>query len=197
MTTQRNITPPSLPVAPVDYQQRYQDQFANVLRLYFNSVSNAINAPKPFGVFHDTTTQTNPVGNVARAMTFDTQLAGYAVTRGVPTSKILITETGVYDIQFSVQLDKSAGSSTEIYIWLRINGFDVDYSASKVVIAGSDAEMIPAWNFMPTLKAGDYFELMWSSPDTNVVLITFAAAAPVPAIPSIIMTVNWVSGVPV
>lgn len=30
------IPPPNLPLAPVDYESRYQEQFNNVLRLYFN-----------------------------------------------------------------------------------------------------------------------------------------------------------------
>ena len=32
--------PPNLPIAPVDYQQQYQDQIANVLRLYFTQLNN-------------------------------------------------------------------------------------------------------------------------------------------------------------
>ena len=197
MTTLRNVTPPALPIAPAEYQQRYQDQFANVLRLFFNSVANAINAPKPFGIFYDTTTQTNPVADTANAMTFDSEDDPYAVRRGAPTSKIYVTETGIYNIQFSVQLDKTNANSAPVYIWLRVNGFDYEHTASKVVISGSDAELIPAWNFVVTLKEGDYFQLMWSSPSTNVVLAAFPASAPVPAIPSIILTINWVSGVPV
>jgi hypothetical protein len=31
---------PNLLVAPVDYDQRYQDQFSNALRLYFNQIDN-------------------------------------------------------------------------------------------------------------------------------------------------------------
>jgi hypothetical protein len=33
---------PNLPIATVDYEARYQDQFSNILRLYFNTVDNAI-----------------------------------------------------------------------------------------------------------------------------------------------------------
>ena len=32
--------PPNLPVAPVEYNQQYQDQIANVLRLYFVQLNN-------------------------------------------------------------------------------------------------------------------------------------------------------------
>lgn len=40
-TNINKIVAPNLPVAPVEYQQRYQDQFANVLRLYFRQVDNS------------------------------------------------------------------------------------------------------------------------------------------------------------
>jgi hypothetical protein len=38
---QVNTTPPNLPLAPEMYDRRYQDQLNNVLRLYFNQISNA------------------------------------------------------------------------------------------------------------------------------------------------------------
>ena len=35
-----NATPPSLPVAPTEYESRYFSQLNNILRLYFNQLSN-------------------------------------------------------------------------------------------------------------------------------------------------------------
>ena len=35
-----NATPPNLPLAPEEYERRYQDQLNNVLRLFFNQLSN-------------------------------------------------------------------------------------------------------------------------------------------------------------
>ena len=37
---QIDVTPPNLPLAPAEYDRRYQDQLNNVLRLYFNQISN-------------------------------------------------------------------------------------------------------------------------------------------------------------
>ena len=34
-----NATPPNLPLAPTEYDRRYQDQLNNVLRLFFNQLS--------------------------------------------------------------------------------------------------------------------------------------------------------------
>ncbi len=35
-----NVTPPNLPLAPEEYERRYQEQLNNVLRLFFNQLSN-------------------------------------------------------------------------------------------------------------------------------------------------------------
>ena len=35
-----NTTSPSLPLPPEEYDRRYFDQFNNILRLYFNQLSN-------------------------------------------------------------------------------------------------------------------------------------------------------------
>jgi hypothetical protein len=35
-----NATPPNLPLAPEEYDRRYQDQLNNVLRLFFAQINN-------------------------------------------------------------------------------------------------------------------------------------------------------------
>jgi hypothetical protein len=42
------------------------------------------------------------------------------------------------------------------------------------------------------MAAGDRFELVWSTDDTNCFLAGFPASAPVPAIPSIILTATQI-----
>ena len=191
----RNLAAPNLPVAPVEYERRYQEQLSNVLRLFFNLVSNAINAPKPHGAFYDTTTQTNPVANSVNLMkvdsTADSGQTAFSVKKD--TSRIYVAETAVYNIQFSAQLDKTGGAASDVYIWLRVNGVNTPYSASKVVINGPNDEKIAAWNWVTTLADGDYFEIAWQSSDTAVVLLAAAASGNIPAIPSVIITVTWVS----
>lgn len=36
----KNISQPRLPAAPAEYDPQYQEQFANVLRLYFNQLNS-------------------------------------------------------------------------------------------------------------------------------------------------------------
>ena len=193
-----NVVPPNLPVAPVDYQQRYQDQFANVLRLFFTRLTSKVNAPVPHGSFYDTTTQTNPVASAVNLMRLnsvygsnnDTQ---YAIKKN--TDRIYITQTGVYNIAFSAQLDKTGGGADSVFIWIRVNGQNVAHSASKVVINGTNDEVVAAWNWVLTLADKDYIELAWQSPDTQVVLLAVAATGNIPEIPSVILTVTWISAV--
>ena len=143
-----------------------------------------------YGSFYDTTTQTAAAINTAYAMTFNTTDLTFGVTIGTPTSRVYVDTQGVYNIQFSAQLDKTTAPVGLIYIWLRVNGTDVANSATQIRIQGNNAETVAAWNFLANLKAGDYFELMWSVDDITVQIVASGAVAPVPAIPSIILTVS-------
>lgn len=188
-----NITPPNLPIAPAAYEQRYQDQFANILRLFFNRITNKVNSPLPHASYFDTTTQPNPVADAVNLFTYNSVVSQYQITRSTPTSRIFVNQTGVYNFQFSAQLDKTGGSASAVYIWPRINGVNLPDSATKIVIDGPNNEIVAAWNFVLVLEANDYFELAWESSDTNVVIPYVTATGNIPAIPSIILTVSWVS----
>jgi len=199
----RRVVAPRLPSAPDVYSPQYQEQFMNILRLYFNQLDNLLGVVLggnggrfiqfPYGAFHDTTTQSAAATGTAYAVTFNSTGLSNGVAIGSPTSKITVTNAGIYNFQFSLQLDKASGSAGHTYIWARINGVNVAASASEVAVQGTVAETVAAWNFVLSMQAGDYFELMWSVDDTNVQIKAVAAAAPVPAIPSAILTVTFVS----
>ena len=148
-----------------------------------------------YGSFYDTTTQSQTAVNTAKTMTFNTSSAENGVTRGSPTSRIIVTNSGIYNIQFSAQVEQSSGATEHIYIWLRLNGTDVTQSAGVVSIQGSSAQVLPAWNYVVQLAANDYIELVWSTTNTNAKLLAAAASAPVPAIPSVILTVTQVNNI--
>ncbi len=105
------------------------------------------------------------------------------------SSRVQVTAAGVYNYQFSAQLDSTSGGDHIIYIWIRKNGTDVTDSASQVRLKGNDSELVAAWNWLVNLAANDYVELMYSVDDTGVQILAVAATSPVPGIPSIILTV--------
>lgn len=143
-----------------------------------------------YGSFYDTTTQTAAAINTAYAMTFNTSDLSYGVTIGTPTSRIYVDTPNVYNVQFSAQLDKTAGGVGLVWVWLRKNGVDVPDSAGQIRIQGNNAEVLAAWNYLVQLNAGDYIELMWEVDDTSVIILAEAASAVHPSIPSVILTVS-------
>jgi hypothetical protein len=143
-----------------------------------------------YGSFYDTTTQTATVINTAKAITFNATDLSQGVFRSSPTSRIQVDTEGVYNFDMSFQLDKTTGGLAIFYIWFRLNGVDVANSASQIRIQGNDAEIFSSLNYFFNLKANDYVEIMFSVTDLSVQLLAVAAAAPVPAIPSIILTVS-------
>ena len=149
-----------------------------------------------YGSFFDTTTQTATVINTATAITFNTTDLSNGVFIGSPTSRIIVDSEGIYNFDTSFQLDKTSGGTAEFYFWFRLNGTDVPDSASQIRIQGNDAEIFASLNYFFDLKAGDYVEMMFSTTSLSVELLSVVATPPVPAIPSIILTVsNNIGGV--
>ena len=143
-----------------------------------------------YGSFYDTTTQTAATINTATAITFNTTDLSNGVYLGTPTSRVYVDTPGVYNFDTSFQLDKTSGGVAEFYFWFRLNGTDVPDSASQIRIQGNDAEIFSSLNYFFDLNAGDYVEMIFSVSDTSVELLSVPAAAPVPGIPSIILTVS-------
>jgi multidrug efflux pump subunit AcrA (membrane-fusion protein) len=149
-----------------------------------------------YGSFYDTTTQTATTINTAKAITFNSTDLSNGVFIGSPTSRIIVDSEGIYNFDTSFQLDKTTGGTDEFYFWFRLNGTDVPDSASQIRIQGNDAEIFASLNYFFDLKAGDYIEMMFSTTSLSVELLSVVATPPVPAIPSIILTVsNNIGGV--
>ena len=146
-----------------------------------------------YGAFSDTTVQAVTSVGEAMAMTFNTTDAANGISIGSPTSRIVVDNQGVYNVQFSAQLDKTSGAAAVIHIWLRKNGTNVPNTTSRVVIQGTAAELVAAWNFIIQLEPTNYVELMWESDDADVVLLAASATSVYPAIPSVICTVTQVN----
>ena len=142
-----------------------------------------------YGSFYDTTTQTGTTINTAKAITFNTTDLSNGVYIGSPTSRIYVDTPGIYNYDMSFQLDKTSGGTGEFYIWFRLNGTNVANSASYIQIQGNNHEIFSSLNYFFDLNAGDYVEIMFSVSDLSVEVAAFPAVAPVPAIPSIILTV--------
>ena len=143
-----------------------------------------------YGQFQDTTTQIAAAINTPQAITYNATDISSGVFLRAGNSEIQVDTEGLYNFQFSIQLDKSAGGTGLFWIWPRVNGVDVLSSASQVRIQGNDAEIFSAANFFFDLKSGDYVQFMFAVDSLSVELKTFPATAFHPAVPSIIVTVS-------
>lgn len=153
-----------------------------------------------WGSFWSTSDQTNPTANTMNLFTFnnaDPSNNLVDLSGSTPTSIVKVFNSNVYNIQFSVQLKHGNSSKIDVDIWLRKNGANVADTNSRISLNVNDQHVVPAWNFVLPLTAGDYIELAWSSADTSVLAeYDPPATSPTrPAVPSIILTVTNVTGV--
>lgn len=176
---------PAFPEADIAPPVTVVSQQPDILPPVINEVRR-----KRYGAFHSTALQTAAAINTAYPMTLNVTDLSFGVYVGTPTSRVYVDTEGIYNFQFSAQLEKTAGGVGAIYIWCRVNGVDIPDSATKIRIQGNNHETVAAWNFVLSVNAGDYFELVWSTDDTTCQIFASAASPPVPAIPSLILTVT-------
>jgi hypothetical protein len=155
-----------------------------------------------YGAFQDNTTQTAASINTAYAVKLNTTdlTNGVSVVNNISANPTIvkIANAGIYNIQFSLQLEKTGGSGNMIAdIWLRKNGINLTGTTGKVVLTGSAnaSPVVAAWNYVIAISSGDSLELMWATSNTNVEIVAAVATAPHPSIPSAILTVTQQSGI--
>lgn len=148
------------------------------------------NGTKFYGSFYDANDQNNNAGNV-NYMAYGNTYSSYNVSVENST-ELTFTYAGVYNIQFSTQFLKTGGGTSDLYIWLDKNGNSVADSATGITMTGNNTKYVAAWNFVETFSAGDYARLAWYSTDAGIDIISPTASAPVPAIPSVIVTATQV-----
>ena len=157
-----------------------------------------------YGAWQDNITQTAAADNTAYAMiyrTVDLSNGVTVVTDGTNLTRITFANTGIYNIQFSAQLNNLSTSTEDVTIWLRKNGVDLPATGSIVGLAqrksaGDPYHTIASWNFVLSVVAGEYYQLMWSTTNhTGVSIPAYSAISPAPTVPSIILTVTQQSGI--
>lgn len=148
-----------------------------------------------WGSFWSTTSQTIAVANSIQAVTFNVSDPDNNDVVLQNTSQIRMQFSGVYNVQFSLQVTANTGTGTETTIWLRKNGVDLPETAGTVSTHAVTNKLLPAWNYVMQFNINDYIQLMWSSDNVNVLLEAVPPSiTPVhPAIPSAILTVTQVS----
>jgi hypothetical protein len=222
-TPNRIINPavPNLPLGSEEYERRYQDQFTNVLRLYFNQLHNALgelvsnNGGKYIGFPHiaasDGALQYATAANTPTIVQWNSLDAGSGFTlnaNNTATAQV----TGIYKITYSLQFANDDNAIHDAIVWLRINGStsaaDVANSTTIFTLQARKSALLP--NFVCgysevvfTLNAGDSVGLWWgtnqaaTSGGATGIYIDYRAAQTTPmaypAVPSAIGSITFVS----
>lgn len=164
----------------------------------------AENDAAPYGAFQDNTDQTATTLAAANIMSYDTEDLSSGVYLS-DTNRINVRNTGVYAIQYSVQIKNTTNDVQDIDIWFRKNGNNIDGSNSRFGIkarksSGSASHTIAASTFFLDLNGGDYVQIAWRPTDLGVSIEHFAAVAASPGVtpaipetPSIIVTVQYIA----
>jgi hypothetical protein len=200
---------PDLPNPQDRYDRLTVAQTNGALRTFFLKLTNALQSiasPRggrflnmPYGAFQDGTDQTAANTTTAYPITFDTTDYTNGVTLS-NSSRLNVSQAGIYNIQFSVQLTNTTNAPQDVDIWFRKNGTNIDKSNSRFGFAARKSpsdpfHIVAAMNLFVSLDTNDYVELMWRPTDVGVAIEHYAASSTPtrPVIPSVIATVTFVS----
>lgn len=153
------------------------------------------NTTPTYGQFWSNATQTVSTANTEYQFTFN-NTDGYnnvVLGTGASNSRVIINQTGLYNLQFSIQINKAgSGSNSTAYIWIKKNGTAIPDSAGFFTLDNT-IQAIQSWNIIANVTTiGDYYELAYAATTTNFDFPTLAGNATIgyPASPSIIVTVT-------
>ena len=145
-----------------------------------------------YGAFAKTVSVALSATNTATAITFNTTTVSNGVSIGSPTSRVIVSRSGLYNLSMSFQLSSSSSSIKDVYLWVRKNGVDLPNSTIVHSLESNSAKTVQSRSMTISLNANDYIELYWGSPDNNVSLSAIAATSFSPATPSVILSVNQI-----
>jgi hypothetical protein len=206
---------PRLPVPPKEWDDVYQNQLNNALKLYFERLDNIFTSildtaggkflAFPYGAFSSFADQPT-TANTATVMTFDTTDFSNEVSV-VGTNKIQVTNPGIYNLQWSGQFQNVHSQLEDATVWLKQGngvGAATDIVGSTGFISipnlhgGVNGHGIYGWNYFLSMQAEDYIQLYWSATSADISIQTYPAqTGPVrPSTASVIATLSFVSALP-
>ncbi len=227
MTTKNRIitpAPPNLPLGTDQYERRYQDQFTNVLRLYFNQLQNAFGElfgtdggkyiAFPHIAASDSALQYATAANTPTIIQWNSLDAGTGFTLNA-NSTATAQVPGIYKITYSLQFANNDNAAHDAIVWLRIDGSTSadDVPNSTTVFTVQPRKSVGRPNYVCgysevvfTLNAGNSVGLWWgtdqaaTSGGATGIYMDYQAAQtspmPYPAVPSAIGSITFVSALP-
>lgn len=169
----------------------------NVKSTVANFSDYARSAFSNYGAFSSSVDQTGSI-TAGTAITFNSTDITDGVTLANNT-QLIVPVNGIYNVQFSAQLQNLENAQHDAIIWFRVNGADVADSATKITVPARKTSNIfgyavASWNIFLDMTAGQYVEIIWLPDIASLTLqhLPAGVSPTYPAIPSIIATVSQV-----
>jgi hypothetical protein len=148
-----------------------------------------------YGQFYDMTSQSGSSGSIQSMKLNTTDLSeGVSIVSG---SQIKVENAGVYNLQFSAQLENTVNTNIVFNIWFAKNGNSIPNSNTHVDVAKAQSAQLgkvpAAWNFLSDLNDNDYLEIKWTCNDNGGILHTDAGTPSIPGTPSVIATITQIA----
>jgi hypothetical protein len=131
--------------------------------------------------------------NTGQYVTYDV-VAGSNLVTNLGGEGFIISGTGIYNLQFSIQLQTTSASLSNVEIWLERNGTPVAYTNTRFVTKGAGEAAFAALNYVIDNSGTPAWRLVWATDDANMTLFADSSDFGGPAIPSVIITVVPVVG---
>jgi hypothetical protein len=207
--------PPRLPdPPPAGVNPGFFATFSNVLRLYFNRLNGVVNLitgtngaaelQAPHAMLMSDQDQASGGTTVANLLSYNQPV----ITQGIEvrnTNEIWFEKAGQYLVTFTLQVTNRSNAAQEFEVWAGFNGSNYPLSNTRFDIPARKStdvwsHIVPAITGIFTVSnpSTDYLTIKWWASSTEVFLEHYPAGTTPdrPEIPSVIMTINFVSRLP-
>lgn len=162
-------------------------------------VSNGLSVP--YGMFMSTVSQTNPDPTAENILTFNQ--TNFAVGVEIrDSSKIYVSCAGQYLVTMTLQSQNGENANKDFDLWAKNSGTNYPYSRRRYSLpvrknASETGRRVVMTSGIFTVNdpASEYLQMAWWGETVNVDLIADSTATTPtrPAIPSAILTINFIS----
>lgn len=205
---------PALPYPGREYDKRYVDQLNNTQRLFYNqlvSILNTVIGPDgaaylqaPHAMLMSDQDQASSGITAANTITYNQPVIqqGIEVRSG---GQIWFEKAGQYLVTFSLQVTNRSNTAAVFEVWAAYNGTNYPLSNTRFDIPARKSST--EWSHIAPAVSGiftvsnpdaDYLSIKWWSDNVDVFIEHYPEGSnPTrPAIPSVILTANFVSRLP-
>lgn len=208
------IAPPALPIPDGQFRKSYQDQLNNVQRLFYARLTNTVNSiagvdgmatlQAPHAMLMSDQDQSSAGITSANTLTYNQPV----ITQGIEVrngGEIWFENPGQYLVTFTLQISNRGNAAQVFEVWAAYDGSNYPLSNTRFDIPARKSmsewsHIVPAITGIFTVEdpANDYLSIKWWSDSTDVFIESYSeGTSPTrPAIPSVILTVNFISRLP-